>query len=155
MQQDEEGFVNKDQVKVDLIAQLRRGVRADVATAGAEGGAAQVDEQDVTRVDDISQEDDAGDLHGLTDQVDEREKALADAAETLDFSPTDVVRPGAVIELDGAHYVVGVASSAFTSGGVEYSGIAVDAPIYSALEDKKAGDTISFGDATHRIGAVR
>lgn len=146
--------MNKDQIKADLVAHLREGLLADMAEANAEGAAALVDEQDETRVDDISHEDEAGELHGLVEKVDERENAAADAAEQLDMSATDVVRPGAVIEMDGQHFVVGVASSAFTSGGVEYSGISTDAPVYETLVGKKAGDTFTFADAEHHVGSV-
>lgn len=146
--------MNKDQIKADLVAHLREGLLADMAEANAEGAAALVDEQDETRVDDISHEDEAGDLHGLIEKADEREDTAADAAEQLDMSAADVVRPGAVIEMDGQHFVVGIASSAFTSGGVEYSGISTDAPVYETLAGKKAGDTFTFADVEHHIGSV-
>lgn len=149
--------MNKQQIKDDLIAHLREGVLAEQAEANAEGAAALVDERDLSgehRVDDVSQEEEAGDLTGLAEQAEAAESDEVEAAKALDVSATDTVRPGAVIEMDGAHFVVGVPSSAFTSGGVEYTGLSTDAPIYAELEGKKAADTFSFNDIEHTITSV-
>lgn len=146
--------MDKDQIKADLVAHLRGGVLADQAQANAEGAAALVDETDETRVDDVAQEVEAGDLHGLDEQVEQTESAEVEAALALDVSPADTVRPGAVIEMDGTRFVVGVPASAFTSGGVEYTGLSTDAPAYAALEGHRAGDTVTFADTEHHIDAV-
>lgn len=146
--------MDKMQIRQDLVAHLRAGLVADEKDAESLRSAALVNEEDSYRTDDVSHEDQAGDIHGLIEDVDEKQDELADQAEKLDMSPTDTVRPGAVIEMDGAHYVVGVASSAFVSGGVEYAGISTETPVYPTLEGKRAGDTFSFADGEHTIGSV-
>lgn len=149
--------MDKQQLKADLIAHLRGGVLTEMAEANAEGAAALVDERELTdeqRVDDLSQEDEAGELHGLAREAEEQESEEVAAATALDMSATDVVRPGAVVELDGERFVVGVASSEFESGGQTYSGISTDAPVYAELVGKRAGDTVTMGDGEVQIGSV-
>lgn len=146
--------MNKLQIQKDLVAHLRTGLLADETDAEAQRSDALVDEDDSTSVDDISHEDQAGEIHGLIEQADEKQGLLADEAEKLDMSATETVRPGAVVEMDGEHYVVGIASSSFVSEGVEYAGLSTDAPIYSTLEGKRAGDTFTFADREHTIASV-
>ncbi|WP_050348509.1 hypothetical protein [Arsenicicoccus sp. oral taxon 190] len=144
---------SKQQVKDDLIAHLA-GQLAGGARAGQDEAAAASAELGERRVDGDAQRDEAGDLHGVLGAVDARQRLDLKEARALDVATTDTVQPGAVVELGGRHYVVGVVTDEFESGGVSYQGIATDAPIYDVIHGLRAGDTFSFGGQDQTITAV-
>lgn len=145
----------KSRIHDALVAHLRAGMEALDTTAGFERRTGELGQEDVTlESDDISQSDEAGDLEGLLeDSANRQARALAEVGR-LDFSVTDVVRPGAIVGLDGRRYVVGVASSPFESDGVIYEGISLDSPIYAHLQNRRAGEIASFAGMDHRIDFV-
>lgn len=71
-------------------------------------------------------------------------EARVDVIENLDFALTDTVRPGAVVVVDGRHFVVAVSTRRFDVGGVSYMGISQESPIYKAMEGLKAGESFAF-----------
>lgn len=147
--------IDKEQVRRDLVNHLRGGEDVlDEAVAVRAEDAAPPDDGAYT-IDDEVQQDEAGDAHAAFQQVDDQQQALVAAAQRLDMSPKDTVEPGAIITLSGEHHVVGVASDEFTSGGVSYSGIATDAPLYAGLEGKRAGDSVRHLDQVSTIDAVQ
>jgi hypothetical protein len=80
--------------------------------------------------------------------------AAVAAVEGLDFSPATAVRPGAIVVLDGDHYIVGVLSSAFECDGVSYEGMGTDALLYQALKGLHTGDTFTFAGMDYHIDSV-
>ncbi|MDF1717274.1 MAG: hypothetical protein P1U75_11485 [Antarcticimicrobium sp.] len=70
--------------------------------------------------------------------------AKVDVIENLDFTPTDTVRPGAIVTLDGRHLIVAVSTARFEVGGVTYMGISPESPIYKAMDGLQAGDSFAF-----------
>lgn len=145
---------SKQRVKDALLAHLEAHLRATGGAVGREDSAARLDPDSSFTSDDQSQSNQAADLGGLYESVTEREHGIVAAAEGLDFSPATEVRPGAVVVLDGQHYVVGVVSSAFESDGVTYEGMATDAPLYNAIKGLHTGDTVTLGTTEHHIDAV-
>lgn len=116
--------------------------------------AAGLDQDSSVSVDDISQADEAGDLAGLAAEgVTKAERSLA-AIEALDSSPTDVVRPGAIVVLDGDRFVVGVVAAAFECDGETYEGMSADAPILAEIAGKSGGTTFTFAGRKQSLDAV-
>lgn len=144
---------SKQQVKDDLLAHLQERLTSSTSST-AQQAAAGAGAPDQRRVDDDSQRDEAGDLHDIFGRADAQERLDLKEARALDVSPRDVVGPGAIIELDGRHYVVGVPTDEFVSGGVAYEGIATDAPIYDVIHGLRADDTFSFGGQDQVITSV-
>ena len=72
----------------------------------------------------------------------------------ISFEPTDEVKPGAVVRVNGRCMIVAVPKPKFTIDGMDYIGISSSAPIYKTLEGKKAGDTFSFNGREFKIEAV-
>lgn len=70
--------------------------------------------------------------------------AKVDVIENLDFTPTETVRPGAIVTLDGRHLIVAVSTARFEVDGVTYMGISPESPIYKAMNGLQAGDSFSF-----------
>jgi hypothetical protein len=62
----------------------------------------------------------------------------------IDFGPKSEVEEGALVRFGGQWFVVAVSTSEFACDGVNYIGISTQAPIYCAIEGKRAGDTFEF-----------
>lgn len=144
---------SKQQVKDDLIAHLQTRLAAGTSST-AQQAAAGAGAPDERRVDDDSQRGEAGDLHDIFGRADAQERLDLKEARSLDVSERDVVGPGAIVELDGQHYVIGVPTDAFESRGITYEGMATDAPIYDLIHGLRAGDTFTFGGQDQTITSV-
>lgn len=136
--------VDKAQVLEDLVAHLSERLDQADEAVGLRQQVGEVIEQDEHRVDDVSHQEDAGDMHDMLQEVDKTQQRIVETAKALTTTACDVVKPGAVISFGGEHFVVGVATDEFTSGGTTYLGISPDAPIYAAIEGKRAEDTFEF-----------
>lgn len=145
---------SKQQVIAALTAHLEAELRGTDAAVGREDAAARLDPDTPFSVDDQSQSGEAADLGGIYAQAGERQGRAIAALEGMDFSPATEVRPGAIVVLDGDHYVVGVISSAFECDGVTYEGMATDALLYEALKGLRTGDTFTFAGMDYHIDAV-
>ena len=64
--------------------------------------------------------------------------------QSIDFGPKMKVEEGAIVKFGGRHFVIAVATGHFNCEGNCLMGISVFAPIFSEIEDKKAGDAIVF-----------
>ena len=135
--------VDKAQVLEDLVAHLSERLDQADEAVGLRQQVGEVIEQDEHRVDDVSHQEDAGAMHDMLQEVDKTQQRIVKTAKAL-TTACDVVKPGAVISFGGEHFVVGVATDEFTSGGTTYLGISPDAPIYAAIEGKRAEDTFEF-----------
>lgn len=144
----------KDRVRAALTAHAGEAARALAESVGAEHAAAEIDQDASYSVDDQSQSDEAGDLAGLTERSQASRAADLAAIEALDFSLTDIVRPGAVVGFGGQRYVVGAVADTFTADGVDYEGISADAPLAAALLGLREGDTFTFRDRQHTLELV-
>lgn len=156
-----------DEPTMDTAAKLRVRdalvARARAALAGFQGPDGSVAEEHAaaersgsgaTTVDDLSQADEAGDLHGLFEGSEAHAESALKHLESLDFSVTEVVRPGAIIAFEGERFVVGVLATEFDCDGTTYEGITSDAPIYDAIAGLRAGDTFEFAGRTHTLDLV-
>lgn len=144
----------KKQVHEDLLAHLRRELPASSQASDEHQDASELD-QDVTfSSDDQSQSDAAGVMSGLLDDAAIRAAQNVEAAEALDMAPTKTVGPGAIVAVDGVHYVVGVVTDAFESGGASYEGMSTDSPVYQAIEGLEEGAEFTFNDKTQRLELV-
>jgi hypothetical protein len=144
----------KLRVREALLAHLEAQQRVTGTAVGREDSAARLDQDSSFSVDDQSQAAEAGDLGGLYEQVEERQHSTVANAESIDFTPTSEIRPGAIVVLDGDHYVVGVVSSPFECDGVTYEGMTTGAPLFAAIKGLHAGGTFTFAGAEHRVDSV-
>jgi hypothetical protein len=72
----------------------------------------------------------------------------------ISFGPTDIVKPGAVVSVNGRCLIVAIPKSKFTIDGQDFVGISTQAPIYKELEGKKAGYEFTFNGQNFTIDAV-
>lgn len=66
--------------------------------------------------------------------------------EALDFSPSQIVEPGAVVQVNDRYIVVAVAESAFQFDGKDIVSISTEAPLYKCMKGKKAGDACTINN---------
>jgi hypothetical protein len=66
--------------------------------------------------------------------------------EAIDFSPSTVVEPGAVVQVNDRYIVVAVAESAFKFDGKDVLSISTGAPLYQCMKGKKTGDTCTINN---------
>ena len=72
----------------------------------------------------------------------------------LDFSATDVVRPGAVVEWNGQSFVISALTQEFECQGHQFMGVSCDAPITQQILGKSAGDTFELNGSSQTIQDV-
>ena len=81
-------------------------------------------------------------------------EAKVAALNTLDFGPKEVVEPGAIVTVDGRHFVIGITMDHFTCDGVELTGLSPRAPFYLAIDGLEKSDTAEFGGRTVRVDDI-
>jgi transcription elongation GreA/GreB family factor len=144
----------KQRIKAALVTQANDALAALRTQVGDDKAATEIPEDDTFQADDLSQADEAGDLGALFEQSVARQQAQLETLQALDFSPTDTVRPGAVVAFGGSSYVVGVVADEFDVDGVTYEGISADAPVGEAITGLKSGDSFTFNGRTQTLDAV-
>ena len=144
----------KQTLKDDLIAHLREATAAAQDDTDVANAALQIDDDEPHDPEDQAQASEASERVAATERAAARAQREIEDVEALDVSPTDRVRPGAVVAFDGAHYVVGVVTDTFESGGVSYEGISADSPVFAAIEGLGAGDTFTINGREHRLDEV-
>lgn len=115
---------------------------------------AKLDRNEPIESDEQAQAETAADL---AEAFDDREHAVAAkiaALQALDFGPKDSVKPGAAVRFGERFLVIGVSTAEFECQGQRFIGISPSAPIYAALEGKKAGDDCTFNGRTLHIQEV-
>jgi hypothetical protein len=147
-------MTDKQAIKDTLLAQAREALAATEAHVADERATTIEDEAGVTGVDDVSQSDEAGDLHGLFVGTADQQREVIATIEALDVGPAETVRPGAVVEYGGDRFLVGVVAAAFEVDGVSYEGISADSPVAQAIEGKRAGDTFEVNGTSHTLDRV-
>lgn len=144
--------LDKEALKAALVAHLRGGVGSDLSQITQEGADAGNDAQMVRDAEALG--DSSGDLHALLQRAEAKDDDAAAHAEALSTEPCDSVEPGAVVEMDGRNYIVGVSSTPFMFDGAVFAGFSTSAPVYSTIKGLHAGENFSFADGEHHIGAV-
>ena len=93
----------------------------------------------------------------LSEAFDEPLHAHADKIAKLqqvDFGPKSAVEEGAIVKVAGRQFVIAVATDRFSCDGNELMGISAQAPLYAAIEGKRAGQTCTFKGRDIKIEAV-
>lgn len=103
-----------------------------------------LDDRETHDTTDLAEARENADLAAAFDHPVHTHTAKIEAIKNTDFSPTDTVRPGAVVGFGGKHFVVCVSTAKFDCGGTTYMGISTQSPIYRAMADLQAGDTFAF-----------
>ncbi len=71
-------------------------------------------------------------------------EAKVAALQAIDFGPKDCVESGAIVTVDGRHFVIGVTTESFTCAGIELTGLSLSAPFYQAIDGLEVSDSAEF-----------
>lgn len=116
--------------------------------------AARLDRFEPVEYDEQAQAETAADLAEAFDDLEHEAQAKIAAIAGLDFGPKTEVGPGAAVRIGDRFLVVGVSTGEFTCQGQKFVGISQAAPIYEALEGKKAGEVCEFRGRKMKVAEV-
>ena len=116
--------------------------------------AARLDRFEPVENDEQAQAETAADLAEAFDDREHEAQAKIAAIAGLDFGPKTEVGPGAAVRIGDRFLVVGVSTGEFTCQGQKFVGISQAAPIYEALEGKKAGEVCEFRGRKMKVAEV-
>jgi len=146
--------MDKERVKQTMLELERRQFEASTGAYLDFVRSARLDRSEPIEIDELAQ---AAFARDLSEAFDEPVHAHADKLarlQRIDFGPKSAVEEGAIVRVGGRHFVVAVATDRFTCDGNELMGISTDAPLYAAIEGRRAGDTSAFNGREIRIEAV-
>ena len=115
---------------------------------------ARLDRTEPIENDEQAQAEFASELAQAFDQPVHAFEAKIARLRNIDFGPRDEVEEGAVVKVGGRYFVVAVSTTKFQCDGHELMGISPQAPIYAALEGRRAGETSEFRGRTLEIEEV-
>ena len=116
--------------------------------------ASMVDRSEPVDIDDQSQAGQAAELAealGADSQNASEKLAYVDG---LDFGPKKFVEEGALVSVDGKHYVIAVSTPQFRVNGKSFIGISPLSPLYKAMDGLGAGDTFTLNGKKQKIDGV-
>lgn len=135
----------------------------DLATAELDGArAAYADhlraskplEDEATDVDDQAQAWTQAELAEDLEKTVRAAEAKVAALDALDFGPKQFVEPGAIVTVDGRHFVIAISMDRFTCDGIELTGLSPRAPFYQAIDGLGKSETAEFGGRTVRVEEI-
>ncbi|TPK95552.1 hypothetical protein FJ934_11570 [Mesorhizobium sp. B2-4-12] len=106
-------------------------------------------EDQATVVDDQAQAWSQAELAEDLEKMLRAAEAKVAALNALDFGPKEFVEPGAIVTVNGRHFVIGVSMDHFTCEGIELIGLSPLAPFYQAIDGLEKSDTVEFG--VHKV----
>ena len=72
----------------------------------------------------------------------------------VDFGRKSTVEEGAVVRVGGRNLIIAVATAPFQCDGEVFMGISAQAPIYEAMQGKRAGESFRFNGRDARVDLV-
>lgn len=144
--------------KADLKKMMLSLTEADLAQAHKKYelflASARLDRTEPIERDEQAQAETAADLAEAFDDNAHDYQEKLDRLSQIDFGPKDEVTVGAVVRMGEKHLVIAVSTAEFKCGGEIYMGISPAAPIYAALEGKRAGEDCAFNGRSFKVDDV-
>lgn len=136
--------MNKQRIREAMLGLEADGLSASTVAYRDYFASARIDRSEPVESDERAQAVFARDLaealdHPVHDHAENLEKLR-----TADFAPRSVVEEGAVVRLGGRNLVVAVPTVTFVCDGEEFMGISACAPIFEAMQGKRAGESFCF-----------
>ena len=144
-------MIDKTHLRNTMLALTEVELTQAQATYGSFLATARLDRSEPIENDEQAQAETAADLAEAFDDREHVAKTKIEILRRLDFGPKSTVEPGAAVRLGDRFFVVGVSTGAFSCQGQTFVGISTAAPIYEALEGKKAGETCDFRGRTLQV----
>lgn len=146
--------MDKSKLKEFLLSLEEKTIKDVEMNYEAYLAAGQVETFEVVELEQQSQQSEQLDLaEKLDEQLHEHTQHLAEL-NGIDFSPTDTIRKGAVVKVNDRYIFVGVPKSKFKFEDKTFIGISTEAPLYSCMAGKGAGDACRFNNTDFNIQEV-
>jgi hypothetical protein len=146
--------MDKERVKQTMLELEQHQFEASEDTYLQYVSSARLDRSEPIENDELAQGAFARDLSEAFDEPVHAHEEKIERLRRIDFGPKSVVEEGAIIKVAGRQFVVAVATDRFTCDGNELMGISTAAPLYAAVEGKRAGETARFKGRDIKIEAV-
>src|SRR3954465_10700773 len=146
--------MDKQRVKQTMLELERRQFDASTGAYLDYVRSARLDRSEPIENDELAQALFARDLSEAFDEPVHAHAEKIAKLQGIDFGPKRGVEEGAIVTLAGRGFVVAVATDRFTCDGNELMGISTGAPLYAAIEGRRAGEQFNFNARDPRIEAV-
>ena len=136
--------MNKQRIRETLLGLEADGLRATASAYEEYFASARLDRSEPIEADEHAQAVFARDLAAAVDHPVHDHAENLEKLRTTDFGPKSVVDEGAVVRIGNRNLVVSVPTAAFVCDGEEFMGISTRAPIFEAIQGKRAGESFCF-----------
>ena len=99
---------------------------------------------EVVAVDDHSRHRASLEISEALDKQFHKHKEHLNIINKISFGPTDKVKPGAVVSVNGHSLIIAVPKPTFNVDGQKFIGISTKAPIYKEIKGKSRGDEFTL-----------
>lgn len=146
--------MNKEQIKKAAL-EIQASVVADFEKLLKEyQEASDIDENEPKDLEDLSHQGEATDMLRNLRSQHERAKSKLEVLEAILLNKLDAIGFGALVKTDKALFFISIAAHIFKIGEQNVICISTEAPIYSFMRGKKAGDSFTFAKNTYNILSV-
>lgn len=136
--------MNKQRIRQAMLGLEADGLRATTDAYRDYFASARLDRSEPIESDEHAQAVFARELAEAVDRPVHDHTENLEKLRAIDFGPKSVVEEGAVVRLGGRNLVVAVPSATFACDGEEFMGISARAPIFEAMQGKRAGEQFCF-----------
>jgi hypothetical protein len=137
-------FMNKQRIRQVMLGLEAEGLSATMDAYREYFASARLDRSEPVEIDEHAQAVFARELAEAVDQPLHDHTENLEKLRNADFGPKSVVEEGAVVRIGGRNLVVAVPTATFVCDGEEFMGISVRAPIFDAMQGKRAGESFCF-----------
>ena len=130
-----------------LLAEALRGIKTSREAANQEEKSSAGDKFETQRAMMHLQMESFIKRHGVAEELETELLSLI-------IKPQIHVELGALIEVEGRHYFIGVSAPSVTIGGVVYTCLSTEAPLYIAMRGLSAGDWLEWRGDEIEIQAI-
>lgn len=136
--------MNKQRIRQTMLGLEADGLRATTAAYREYFASARLDRSEPIESDGRAQAIFARELAEAVDQPVHDHANNIEKIRAIDFGPRSQVEEGAVVRLGGRNLVIAVPTATFVCDGEEFMGISACAPIFEAMQGKRAGEQFCF-----------
>ncbi len=145
---------HRDEIKTHLIHLKEEEIRSLEQAAGTYVKDADLDEEAVIDADDLSHQNQSTEAaRNVYVQLEEAMQQL-EAFRKLHPEDSSIITDGSIVITNQVNLVIGLSFKDFEWKGVRFVGITTKAPIFSALSNKRAGDSFQFKDTEYVIEQI-
>jgi hypothetical protein len=147
--------IDKEELKRVMISNFELVIKELKDELASKATSADLDEDNTLDPEDYSTQTVSSEMVLLMkNQIVKAEEDL-NKIKAMDFSSKEEASVGALVTTDMFNFFIGIASLPFLLGNLQIVGVSPDAPIYSSLKGRKAGESFVFAGNTYNIHTIQ